>query len=64
MRVQALQGDGNRLTFYATQFVGSVLSGTSELLGNCRIDVGEIDELLLGTAIEAEAESLVFHQWK
>jgi thiol-disulfide isomerase/thioredoxin len=64
MRVQALQGDCNRLTFYATQFEGSVLSGTSELLGNCRIDVGEIDELLLGTAIEAEAAALVFHQWK
>ncbi len=63
-RVQALQGDGNRLTFYATRFEGSVLSGTSELLGNCHVDVGQIDELLFGTAIEAEAESLVFHQWQ
>ncbi|HWA97254.1 MAG TPA: TlpA disulfide reductase family protein, partial [Pirellulales bacterium] len=63
-RVQALQGDGNRLTFFATRFEGSVLSGTSELLGNCHVDVGQIDELLFGTAIEAEAASLVVHQWQ
>ncbi|HEY4313178.1 MAG TPA: TlpA disulfide reductase family protein [Pirellulales bacterium] len=64
MRVQALQGDGNRLTFYATRFAGSVLSGTSELLGNCHVDVGTIDELLIGTTIEEAAAALVFHQWK
>jgi thiol-disulfide isomerase/thioredoxin len=63
-RVQALQGDGSRLTFYATRFEGSTLSGRSELLGNCHVDVGQIDELLFGTAIEAEAASLVFHQWQ
>ncbi|HEY1602929.1 MAG TPA: TlpA disulfide reductase family protein [Pirellulales bacterium] len=63
-RVQALQNDGNRLTFYADRFEGSILSGTSDLLGNCRVDVARIDELLLGAAIEQSAATLAFHQWK
>ena len=62
--MQALQGDGNRLTFFANRFEGSILSGESDLLGNCRVDVGLIDALLLGTAIEEAAASLVFHQWR
>ncbi|MBI2823778.1 MAG: TlpA family protein disulfide reductase [Planctomycetia bacterium] len=63
-RVQALQGDGKRLTFVAQEFAGATLSGRSELLGACRVDVGQIDELLIGTAIEKSAATLAFHQWK
>jgi len=63
-RVQALQADNNRLTFFADRLEGTTLSGTSELLGSCRVDVARIDELLLGTAIEQAASTLAFHQWK
>ena len=63
-RVQALPADGNRLTFLAEQMEGSILSGRSHLLGPCRVDVREIDQLLIGAAIEQAASTLAFHQWK
>ena len=63
-RVQALQTDGNRLTFIADRFADTLLSGTSDLLGNCRVEIARVDELLLGAAIEQSAATLAFHQWK
>ena len=63
-RVQSLPADGNRLTFYAEQVAGTKLSGKSPLLGDCRVDLLEIDQLVLGPAIEQTASSLAFHQWK
>ncbi len=52
VRVQALENNGNRLTFAAERFEGSMLSGSSELLGACRVDVAVIDQLLIRGAIE------------
>jgi thiol-disulfide isomerase/thioredoxin len=63
-RVQALPADGNRLTFLADKLEGSILSGRSDLLGNCRVDLNRIDQLLIGAAIEESASTLAFHQWK
>jgi peroxiredoxin len=63
-RVQVLPSDGNRLTFLADKLEGSTLSGKSALLGNCRVDLKEIDQLLVGGAIEESAATLAFHQWK
>jgi peroxiredoxin len=63
-RVQALPADGNRLTFLAEKVEGSTLSGKSELLGTCRVDLRNIDQLLVGAAIEQTAAQLAFHQWK
>jgi thiol-disulfide isomerase/thioredoxin len=54
----------NRLTFVAQQLDGPILSGCSELLGACRVDLRQIDRLLIGAAIEQDAASLAFHQWK
>lgn len=54
----------NRLTFVAQQLDGSILSGRSDLLGVCRVDLRQIDRLLIGAAIEEDAASLTFHQWK
>ncbi|MDB5345910.1 MAG: thiol-disulfide isomerase-like thioredoxin [Schlesneria sp.] len=54
----------NRLTFVAQQLDGPILSGRSELLGACRVDLRQIDRLLIGIAIEQDAASLAFHQWK
>jgi thiol-disulfide isomerase/thioredoxin len=66
IRVQAIQSDGNRLTFFAEKLEAGTetLCGRSELLGACRLDVPRIDELILGTAIEEAAATLAFHQWK
>jgi len=62
--VQALLSDGNRLTFLPQQIVGSVLSGKSELLGACPVDLQHVDQLLIGAAIEKSTAELAFHQWK
>ncbi len=56
--------DGNRLTFVAEHLAGTVLSGRSELLGVCRVDLQKIDQLLIGPAIEHDAATLAFHQWR
>ncbi len=63
-RVQAIPRDGNRLTFFAEEMAGSVLVGQSDLLGTCRVNVNEIDELLVGEAIEQAAAALAFHRWR
>lgn len=62
--VQALPSDGNRLTFIPEQIVGSTLSGKSDLLGACHVDLQHVDQLLIGAAIEQATSELAFHQWK
>ncbi len=52
LRVQAVQSDGIRLTFRPQEFADGVLSGTSEVFGNCRVKVAEVDQLLFGNAIQ------------
>jgi thiol-disulfide isomerase/thioredoxin len=54
----------NRLTFVAEQINESILSGRSDLLGACHVDLWQIDSLLIGPAIEQNAAKLVFHQWR
>ncbi len=63
-RVQAIPPNGNRLTFEAKQVAAGILTGQSKLLGNCRVDLNEIDKLLVGSAIEEAAAALVFHNWR
>ncbi len=64
IRVQALKGDGNRLTFFAERLDDSNLSGHSDLLGACRVDMQQVDQLLIGQAIDEAASGLAFHRWK
>lgn len=63
-RVQAVRSDGVRLTFSAQDCTGSKLVGTSESLGSCRVDVGAIDQLILGAMIEHMADEQAFNSWK
>lgn len=63
-RVQAVPRDGNRLTFLPEQFEGQTLSGRSEILGGCRVEILKLDQLLIGAAIDQAASSLAFHQWR
>ena len=62
-RVQAVIRDGKRLTFVVEKLQDETLSGHSEFLGNCRVEIGEIDQLLIGSAIEQAATTLAFHSW-
>ena len=63
-RVQAVRNDGIRVTFIPEQFAGDTLSGKSDVLGACRVRVGEIDQLLIGGGIEEAAATLTYGQWK
>lgn len=63
-RVQALRSDGIRLTFFAEQLADKVLSGNSDVLGKCRAELDQVDQLLIGREIEKSAADLAYHRWK
>jgi thiol-disulfide isomerase/thioredoxin len=63
-RVQALRADGNRMTFVAEKSDHKTIWGTSDILGACRADLEEVDQLLLGSYIEESAAKLAYHLWK
>ncbi len=62
-RVQSLASDGLRLTFQPEKLVGNTLQGTSDVLGACRVNLSEVDKLIIGRAIEQEAQSLPYQRW-
>ena len=62
-RVQAVRSDGIRLTFIPLMLAGSTLSGKSDVLGECQVRLDDVDQLLIGGAIEKEAATLVYQQW-
>jgi peroxiredoxin len=64
LRVQAVEENGIRLTFRPEQFADSTLSGTSDLLGTCRVALEYVDQLLFGSAIEEAATRAAYQQWK
>lgn len=63
-RVQALRSDGIRLTFFPDQFADKSLSGKSDVLGNCRAEVDQVDQFLIGAEIEKSAADLAYHRWR
>ena len=63
-RVQVLRNDGVRLTFQADRFTGTTLSGKSEVLGSCQVAVSQVDQLLIGDAIDQVVAHLDYQQWK
>jgi thiol-disulfide isomerase/thioredoxin len=63
-RVQTMRADGNRLTFVADKSDAKTISGKSDVLGACRADLAEVDQLLFGTFIEQSAAQLAYHLWK
>lgn len=63
-RIQAVQQGGNRLTFFAGRLDGTTLSGHSDILGACQVDLRKIDQILVGETIEQAAATLAFHQWR
>ncbi len=62
-RVQALRSDGVRLTFRPEKLAGTVLQGASDVLGACRVELTEVDELIVNRAIEQEAQALPYQRW-
>ena len=56
--------EGNRLTFTPERVEGSILTGKSELFGNCSVDLRQVDQLYVGSAIEMAAADLPYGSWK
>lgn len=63
-RVHALREDGIRLTFIPEEVTDTILSGTSDVLGACRVELSEVDQLLIGGAIEQTAPELAYQRWR
>ncbi|HEX5442990.1 MAG TPA: TlpA disulfide reductase family protein, partial [Pirellulales bacterium] len=62
--VQAVQADGTRLTFAASQVDAESISGASESLGECRLLLEDLGELLVGGRMLQSAATLPYQQWK
>jgi len=63
-QVQALRSDGTRLTFTPEKMASQALSGTSDVLGACHVDVKELDQLLIGDAIEKALSDMAYQRWR
>jgi hypothetical protein len=55
---------GRRVTLVAERVADECLYGTSPALGPGRIDLRAVDRLLVGRAIDREADELPYRQWK
>jgi small nuclear ribonucleoprotein (snRNP)-like protein len=56
--------EGRRVTLVAEGLAEGAIRGTSPALGPGRIDLKGVDRLLLGRAIDGEADQLPYRQWK
>lgn len=64
LRVQSVHRNGVRLTFQPRQVGGGELIGESPQLGVCLLQLGTIDQLLIGREIEADASDSPYHRWR
>jgi thiol-disulfide isomerase/thioredoxin len=63
-RVQAVYRNGNRLTFFLERSDPKTVSGKSDILGACHVDLARVDQLLFGSKIELSAAQLAHHTWR
>jgi thiol-disulfide isomerase/thioredoxin len=63
-RVQAVRNDGVRLTFNASKFADGAIVGKSEILGDCKVRVDDLDQLLIGGSVEKEATLVAYQNFK
>ncbi len=63
-KVQALQRDGKRVTFEPLEITEKSVAGSSDVLGACRFEIAEIDQLIIGSRIASEVSELAYNQWK
>ncbi|AMV17595.1 TlpA family protein disulfide reductase [Planctomyces sp. SH-PL14] len=62
--LQILRRDGNRVTFFPESVDESKIYGRSIVLGECRFEIADADQLIFGQAVEVAAATLPYHQWK
>jgi thiol-disulfide isomerase/thioredoxin len=63
-RVQAVRSDGIRLTFNAEGFADDTLTGKSDVLGECKVKLADLETLLIGGWVEKEAVQVAYQNWK
>lgn len=63
-RAQTVNAAGNRLTFVVHRADAKTIAGTSDVLGECRSTLTDVDQVLFGSAIEQSASQLAYHAWK
>jgi len=64
VRVQAVRADGVRLTFVPHEFANKSLIGSSDLLGDCEVEVKSVDRILLGNMIEESSDETMYDAWQ
>lgn len=62
--VQGVQQDGHRITCDPASFDGTHILGRSDVLGDCRIPVADMMQLVFGREIAADVSTLAFHEWR
>ncbi|HTK73987.1 MAG TPA: TlpA disulfide reductase family protein, partial [Gemmataceae bacterium] len=63
-RVQVIHPNGNRMTFFLDKSDAKTITGKSEILGDCRVDLARVDQVLFGDKIEQSAAQLAHHTWR
>src|SRR5262249_12645533 len=60
----AVLGNDVRFTFSPREFNGTSLVGESSVLGECAVNVNNVDQLIFGGAIKKSAAEQVYNVWK
>ena len=63
-RVQAVRTDGVRLTFMAEGFADGAVLGKSDVLGSCKVQTKDLEQLLIGGMVEQEATQLAYQDFR
>jgi peroxiredoxin len=63
-RVQSVRAPDHRLTFVARKVDDGTVTGESDVLGPCRANLADADELIFGKSIEQSAAKLPYNRWK
>lgn len=61
---QVLRRDGKRVTFDPQQVDDGSISGNSDVLGPCRFEIGDVDQILFGEGIREAVSVLPYNQWE
>ncbi|HVA51413.1 MAG TPA: TlpA disulfide reductase family protein [Pirellulales bacterium] len=61
--VHAVCSDGTRMTFTVSETDDRVIAGTSDVLGECRLPLDRLSELLLGERVRQATSKVGYHGW-
>ncbi len=62
--VQAVRRDGTRLTLHPEACDGVLLTGISDVLGRCHVELAAVDLLLMGKQVDDAAARLAYGRWR